>query len=196
MNALAKLNQTESQVNLASPLRGQKHNLRASSVITPVLRHLNTGTLAFIMFVSLAILSPIRGRGFENTGSAADNQGYLQVFSATDPFDDGGLTYYAHSSYAIYTNDGKLFKNIENHVSRSDEIPETVTLPVGSYIVEARSEKAGYVQVHVVIKPRRRTTVDLESREGNSLTTKVAQQWQTRYLAVAQASKILGIESD
>ena len=59
-------------------------------------------------------------------------QGYLKVYSATDQFDDGGVLYYAHSSYSIYTTDGKFFKNVENHISRSDEIPEVVTLPVGS----------------------------------------------------------------
>ena len=86
------------------------------------------------------------------------------VYSATDPFDDGDVLYYAHSSYAIYTTDGKLFKNVENHISRSDEIPETVTLPVGSYLIEARSEKDGYVRVRVGINAGRHTVVDLDSR--------------------------------
>src|SRR5216684_3679274 len=35
------------------------------------------------------------------------SQGYLTVYSATDQFDDGGVLYYAHSSYSIYTTDGK-----------------------------------------------------------------------------------------
>ena len=68
-------------------------------------------------------------------------RGFLIVYSATDAFDDGGVAYYAHSSYAIFTTDGKLFKKVENHISRSDEIPEVVALPVGSYVIEARSEK-------------------------------------------------------
>jgi hypothetical protein len=37
------------------------------------------------------------------------SQGYLTVYSATDQFDDGGVLYYAHSSYSIYTTDGKFF---------------------------------------------------------------------------------------
>jgi hypothetical protein len=89
-------------------------------------------------------------------------QGYLKVYSATDPFDDGGLLYYAHSSYAIYTINGKLFKRVENHMSRSDEVPEMVSLPVGSYIVEARSEKDGYIHRFVTIKEERRTILDLD----------------------------------
>jgi hypothetical protein len=92
-------------------------------------------------------------------------QGSLKVYSATDEFDDGGVPYYAHSSYAIYTTDGKLFKNVENHISRSDEIPEVVALPVGSYTVSARSEKQGYVRVPVLIKAGQRTILDLDLRD-------------------------------
>jgi hypothetical protein len=50
---------------------------------------------------------------------------------------------------------------VENHISRSDELPETVSLPVGSYTVMARSEKDGYVSVPVMIRNGRRTIVDL-----------------------------------
>ena len=85
------------------------------------------------------------------------------VYSATDPFNDGDLVFNADSSYSVYTPDGKLFKNVENHISRSDEIPEVVTIPVGSYVIEARSETDGYVRVGVVIKAGRQTIVDLDS---------------------------------
>jgi len=83
-------------------------------------------------------------------------KGYLLVYSATDPFNDGDLVFNAHSSYSVYTPDGKLFKNVENHISRSDEIPEVVTIPVGSYVIEARSERDGYVRVRIVIKAGRK----------------------------------------
>jgi hypothetical protein len=92
-------------------------------------------------------------------------QGYLKVYTAADEFDDGGVPYYAHSSYTIYTTDGKVFKNVENHISRSDEIPEVVALPAGAYMIEARSERDGYVRVPVVIKAGRRTIVDLDLAE-------------------------------
>ena len=84
-------------------------------------------------------------------------QGFLTVYSATDRIDDGELPYYAHSSYAIYTIDGKLFKRVENHLSATDETPETVSLPTGSYIVEARSENDGYVRRLVTVKAGLRT---------------------------------------
>jgi len=95
-------------------------------------------------------------------------EGYLLVYSATDEFSDGDLVFNAHSSYLIYTTDGNSFKSVENHVSRSDEIPERVSLPAGSYIVEARSANNGYIRVRVVIKPSRLTLLDLDSRGKES----------------------------
>ena len=90
-------------------------------------------------------------------------KGHLTVYSATDEVSDGELPFNPHSSYLIYTADGKLFKSVENHMSRSDEIPDIVRLPAGSYIVEARSANNGYVRVRVVIKPSRQTVLDLDS---------------------------------
>jgi hypothetical protein len=95
-------------------------------------------------------------------------QGFLKVYSATDEFNDGDAWYFPHSSYAIYATDGKLLKNVENHISRSDEIPEVVALPVGSYVVAARSERDGYIRVPVVIKAGQRTILDLDLREKGS----------------------------
>ena len=75
MSVLTKSNQRETQPTLAPPFRRQKNKVRPVSVITPYLRHLNTGTLAFVMFVILAVLSPIRGKNSENTGPAPANEG-------------------------------------------------------------------------------------------------------------------------
>lgn len=96
------------------------------------------------------------------------SQGYLTVYSATDRFDDGGVPYYPHSSYSIYTIDGKLFKKVENHISSSDETPELVTLPVGSYVVEARSENEGSLRIHVVVGGGVRTVVNLDEKQMNT----------------------------
>jgi hypothetical protein len=104
-------------------------------------------------------------------------QGYLLVYSATDEFSDGGLAFYAHSSYSVYTPDGALFKSVENHISSSDEIPELVRLPVGSYTVEARSEKGGYVRIRVVIKARLLTVLDLEGDQGDMQQSRALSTW-------------------
>jgi hypothetical protein len=135
----------------------------------PLLRYVTTRNLAVAMFVALALIGTTRGNETEKTALAKCkatagqlSQGSLVVNSATDAFEDGEVPYYAHSSYAIYTTDGRLFKNVENHMSNSDEIPEIVTLPVGFYTVEARSERAGYVRVPVVIKTGWRTILNLD----------------------------------
>jgi hypothetical protein len=86
------------------------------------------------------------------------------VYSATDAVNDGDMVFNTPSSYVIYAKDGKLFKNIENHISRSDEIPQLVKLPSGAYTVEARSNN-GYVRVRVVITPGRRTILNLDQRD-------------------------------
>jgi hypothetical protein len=117
---------------------------------------------------SLLSPGPVRPTGLDYRTEVP--RGYLEVYSATDEFDDGGVPYHAHSSYAIYTTDGKVFKTVENHISRSDELPEIVALPVGSYIVEARSDRDGYVRVAVVIKAGRRTTLNLELGQQDTLT--------------------------
>jgi len=148
-----------------------KQTYSYASRFSPLLRYMTTRNLAVAMFVAVALLGTTRGNETGETvltkGEAKAGQlpqGSLVVYSATDAFDDGDLPYYVHSSYAIYTTDGKLFKNVENHISRSDEIPEVVILPVGTYVIEARSERDGHVRVRVVIKAGRQTILDLDSR--------------------------------
>ncbi len=91
-------------------------------------------------------------------------QGYLKVYSVGDEFNDG--PYYAHSSYAIDSAHGTLFKTVENNISRTDElIPWEIALPTGAYTIVARSARAGEVRVHFVIKAGQRTIVDLDLAE-------------------------------
>ncbi len=91
-------------------------------------------------------------------------QGYLKIYSVSDEFNDGA--YYTHSFYSIYSIDGRLFKRVENNISRTDElIPWEVALPSGSYTIVTRSARGGEVRVHFLIKSRRRTIVDLDLAE-------------------------------
>ena len=117
--------------------------------------------------------------GLVRSGSPDHNtrlaEGYLLVYSATDEVSDGDLPFNPHSSYLIYTTNGKLFKSVENHMSRSDEIPDIVRLPAGSYIVEARSTNNGYVRVRVVIKPSRQTVLNLDD-ESKTFSGSVAKK--------------------
>ena len=146
-----------------------KETYSCASRLTPLLRYVNTRSLAVAMFVALALLGTTRGNETEKTAPGMAqaqagelSQGSLEVYSATDEFKDGDARYFPHSSYAVYTTDGKLLKNVENHNSRTDEIPEIVALPVGSYTVVARAEKYGYVHVPVAIKEGQRTILDLD----------------------------------
>jgi hypothetical protein len=93
------------------------------------------------------------------------SQGYLRVYSATDEFNDGAALYFPHSSYAIYTIDGKFVKNVKNRRFPGDEIPEAVALPVGTYAVRARSQRGGYIRSLVVIKEAQQTTLHLDTWE-------------------------------
>ena len=116
-------------------------------------------------------------------------QGYLLVYSATDRFDDGGTFYYPHSSYSIYTTAGRFFKNVENHISRSDEIPTLVTLPVGSYTIEVRSENHGYIRLHIVITAGRRTILDPDEAQ-TELQNRFARPRDPRRVATAGTARV------
>jgi hypothetical protein len=179
----------------ASPAYYRDSTVTSVSARSAFLRHLNTNTLALFLFVAFVVLNTTRSKDVETTASALSiptkdevligkqdkftgalgsgtldyptksAQGYLKVYSATDEFNDGGLAYHSHSSYAIYTTDGKLFESVENHISRNDESPELVALPVGSYLVIARSEGHGDVGIRVAIKPGWLTVLDLDLGE-------------------------------
>ena len=143
-----------------------------SSVLKTVLLLVSLGSFIGSLATSRAGTSDEFFVGAVHIGAPHHRQGsakgYLLVYSATDPFNDGDLVFNAHSSYSVYTPDGKLFKNVENHISWSDEIPEVVTIPVGSYVIEARSERDGYVRVRIVIKAGRQTILNLDSRGKES----------------------------
>jgi hypothetical protein len=96
------------------------------------------------------------------------SKGYLIVYSATDRVDDGSVPYYPHSSYTIYTFDGKLVKTVANHVSDSDETPDLVALPVGPYLIEAQSEQEGLLRVHVLIRAGALTALNLEGERTDT----------------------------
>ena len=88
--------------------------------------------------------------------------GYLKVYSATEDHDDGDLHYFPHTSYTVYSEDGKIVKKVANAIGVHDEDPALSQLPAGTYTVLAESEDYGTVKVKVVIEPGKLTTVNLE----------------------------------
>jgi len=159
------------------------------------LRHLNTNTLAVVLFVALALLSTTRGKDAETREPASTGSTKSEI--VVDKQHDNGPcvdtrmpgqmvsrsgqgylkvysvgdefnhgAYYARSFYDIYSTDGKLFKTVGNNISRSDElIPWQIALPIGSYTVVARSARGGEVRVHFVIEAGHWTIVDLDLAE-------------------------------
>src|SRR5438046_6946519 len=60
-----KPNHKKSHMISASSVHHQKAPERCVSVLSPFLRHLNMGTLAFIMFLAFALLNTTRGKEAE-----------------------------------------------------------------------------------------------------------------------------------
>jgi hypothetical protein len=146
------------------------HRMRGSMLVKPTWSLMTF--LTTVLLVSLGSASagskdplfpgPVRPGNLDYR--TALPQGYLKVYSVSDEFNDG--PYYAHSSYAIYSIDGRLFESVENNISRTDElIPWEVALSIGSYTIVTRSARAGEVRVHFVIKAGQRTIVDLDQAE-------------------------------
>jgi plastocyanin len=70
MRPSLKPNLGRTQLMFVSRVHHQKHTARRVSALSPILKHLNTGTLAFAMFVALALLSSTHGKDFQTRDSA------------------------------------------------------------------------------------------------------------------------------
>lgn len=106
-------------------------------------------------------------------------KGWLVVATATVTHADGDNTYYyPHTSYGIYTPDGKRFKWVENHIGLDDESPTPVSLPAGNYDVHADSD-FGPVIVPVVIAAGKTTEVKLDTagEKGSRNTNDTSVVW-------------------
>ena len=141
---------------------------KAAPFMIPLALIMGSSTIAQAGDSSPLSHRPIRPRGADYP--AGSSRGYLTVYLTADEFNDGNAWYVPQNLFAIYTIDGKLFKNITTQYSADDEIPEVVSLPVGSYMVVARSEKGGYIRLPVAIKAGQRTVLDLDLRQEGTPT--------------------------
>lgn len=57
----------------------------------------------------------------------------------------------AHTDYTIYTRDGEVLKEVRNARDQNDDAPTVVTLPAGSYKVEAEGINCDGNRVRLVI---------------------------------------------
>jgi plastocyanin len=69
MTESLKPKRRKTHIMTTSPAYYPRSATKCVTVLTPFLRHLNTGTLAIFLFVALASLSSIRGREVETKGS-------------------------------------------------------------------------------------------------------------------------------
>src|SRR5438093_7903051 len=111
----------------------------------------------------VAVLDPVGPAPLATSTASAATDGTLKVFSLRGIFNDEGVNYHPHTDYAIYAGDGKRVKQVQNKIYAYDEEPASVSLPAGSYTVEALAKGYAHVQVPVIIEAGRLTSVDLES---------------------------------
>src|SRR5438034_3229803 len=76
----------------ALPIHYQKRSVRCVSVITPFLRRLNMGTLAFVLFVALALMNTMRGKEPETKASAPAKATKTEVIIGNFSFSPKTLT--------------------------------------------------------------------------------------------------------
>jgi len=91
----------------ASPIHHQKRTVRCVSVIGPFLRRLNMGTLAFVLFVALALLNTMRGKEPETRESAPARATKTEVIIGNFSFSPKTLTVPVGAT-VIWTNHDKV----------------------------------------------------------------------------------------
>ena len=97
-------------------------------------------------------------------GEDAAMTGTLVVYSETLPVSTHrSAPSYPHTGYVIFRANGQVIAKIDNNTASVESEPEEVPLPAGLYQVRARGAQVGTVVVPVVIAPRRRTVLYLDS---------------------------------
>jgi plastocyanin len=81
-----KPNRRKTHIMTTSPAYYPRSATKCVTVLTPFLRHLNTGTLAIFLFVTLASLTSIRGREVETKGSIPVEAGKNEIAIADFSF--------------------------------------------------------------------------------------------------------------
>jgi hypothetical protein len=120
------------------------------------------GTMVLLASCASMPATAVRETAGPQPGGLYPHEGRLEVYSATEEHFDGDTAYYPHTDYRVLTRDGSVLKEVRNAISRSDEIPATVTLPSGVYTVVAESETSGIVSMPVVVRTGRTTVLHLE----------------------------------
>lgn len=98
----------------------------------------------------------------------AATTGTLVVYSAWDGFDTSDPEHAHHSSYEVYSKNGKRLFRVRNYHTPMLEDPAAVPLAQGEYIIKARAQGYSFVKIPVVIKRDQVTDVHLDGSQPNS----------------------------
>src|SRR5262245_15059394 len=99
----------------------------------------------------MAVLETVGPGPLQVNGTGPRTDGFLKVYSLRGLYNDEGIHYHPHTSYTVYSSDNRRLKEVKNALFPHDEEPVSVTLPVGTYAVEALAEGYKRVRVPVVI---------------------------------------------
>ena len=127
-------------LRFASPVHHQKHRVRRVSVLCPLLKHLNTGILAFAMFVAVAPLSSTHGKDSETRASAPVEAIYTEVAIDNFSFSPNTLTLPARATvtWTNHDNVSHVVASADNQfqksaVLKSGQIFSHTFVPTGTY---------------------------------------------------------------
>jgi plastocyanin len=122
----------------ASPIHYQKR--RSLSVISPFLRHLNTGTLACVIFVAFALLGSIRGKESEVREPASAKASKTEVLIDSFSFSPKTFTVSAGAT-VTWTN----YDNVPHVVtSADDQFKKSAVLKTGQHFSNTFATAGSY----------------------------------------------------
>ena len=133
----------------ASPRQYQRRIARRVTVLSPLLRHLNTGTLAFVLFVALTLLSTMRGKEPETRESAPAKATKIEI--VIDNFSFSPKTFTVAPGAAVtWTN----HDNVPHVVTSADnQFQKSAVLKAGQSFSNTFA-KAGSYSYFCSIHPR------------------------------------------
>ena len=109
-----------------------------------------------------------KGEGFLRVSSARQSASVdvnMEEWRWNNDFGKNDFLYEsAHTDYSLYSGHGQFLERLRNARSPSDNSPALISLPAGSYEIEAEVEDNGgavAARVPVVIQPGQTTTVHL-----------------------------------
>ena len=95
-------------------------------------------------------------------------EGSLLVVTPTGLSYAGSSMYFPHLSYFIESTNRWPVRCVANHLTRTNETPETIQLPAGRYTLVAEADGLGKVRVPLEIASGRLTRVVLQRFRGEN----------------------------